>query len=173
MPIKGPSYVKTTWAFQERPVPSAKLNAWDDRIEAALELAYRLLALVWGGGDGVIRNAENDSLQVLARASPGLAVVVRPGFAFIDGMPFWLAEETETVDVDAAVTLPRIDLVQASLAEWTVTIKTGTAAAEPVAPAPDSDCLALAHLYLPGGGTVIKNADDGTNGYIIDQRTFV
>ena len=32
MAIRGQMYIKTAWAFQERPVASAKLNLWDDRI---------------------------------------------------------------------------------------------------------------------------------------------
>ena len=39
MAVKGQGYTKTTWAFAERPVASGKLNSWDDRIEAALEVA--------------------------------------------------------------------------------------------------------------------------------------
>ena len=50
MAFKGPAYVKTAWNFEERPVASAKLNTWDDRIEAALELVCLLLNLAWGGG---------------------------------------------------------------------------------------------------------------------------
>ena len=57
MAIRGKSFIKTSWAFQERPVASAKLNTWDDRIEAALELLMNLVSLAWGGGDGVLRNA--------------------------------------------------------------------------------------------------------------------
>ena len=43
MAIKGLSYGKTIWAFEERPVSSAKLNQWDDRIEGALEAIFLLL----------------------------------------------------------------------------------------------------------------------------------
>src|SRR5690606_39045025 len=99
MSIKGNAYVKTTWAFQERPVASAKLNTWDDRIEAALELAYFLLAHAWGGGDGVIRGAANDDLRVVAADTPALHVVVKPGYAFIDRPPCKLADATPTMDV--------------------------------------------------------------------------
>ena len=173
MSIKGNAYPKTTWAFQERPVASAKLNMWDDRIEAALELAYFLLAHAWGGGNGVVRGAAEDDLQVLAADTPALHVVVQPGYAFIDRFPYKLAAATPTVDVTPPVTNPRIDLVQARLATWDVSIKIGTEDASPTAPAPDADAIALAELYLRPGMSVIKDADDATNGYIIDARTFL
>jgi len=49
----------------------------------------------------------------------------------------------------------------------------GQMAASPVAPEPDADCIALAELHLRVGMTVIKDADDGTNGYISDVRQFL
>lgn len=173
MAIKGPSYLKTTWAFQERPVSSAKLNTWDDRIEAALELAYFLLSHAWGGGNGVIRGATSHDLAVAALDVPGLAVRVRPGYAFIGHCPFRLAAEAQTVDVTPPLSNLRIDLVQARLATWDITIVTGTEGASPNPPNPQSDCLALARLYLRPGMTCIKNADDSANGYITDARTFL
>jgi hypothetical protein len=77
------------------------------------------------------------------------------------------------VDVAPPVTHPRIDLVQASLAAWSVSVKTGAEAASPAAPAPDADCVALAQLHLRPGMAAIKNADDGVNGYITDVRAFL
>ena len=173
MAIKGNGYTKTSWSFQERPVASSKLNAWDDRIEAALELVYWLISLAWGGGDGVIRGATADDLKATATSTPGMSVQVEAGCAFISNLPFNLAEAIETVDVAAPAANPRIDLVQARLDTWGIAIKTGTEAATPSAPLADADCLALAHLYLRPGMTCIKNADDSTNGYIIDVRTFL
>ncbi|MEA3364485.1 MAG: hypothetical protein U9Q79_02500, partial [Candidatus Hydrogenedentes bacterium] len=90
MAIRGKSYIKTSWAFQERPVASAKFNTWDDRIEAALELLMNLASLAWGGGDGVLRNATDGDLAVSATSPPGMAVSVAPGYAFIARFPFHL-----------------------------------------------------------------------------------
>lgn len=70
MAIKGSSYTKTTWTFEERPVSSSKLNLWDDRIETALELAFWLLNLAWGGGSGVLRGATSGDLKVEAKTPP-------------------------------------------------------------------------------------------------------
>ncbi len=173
MALKGRAYTKTSWAFQERPVTSAKLNAWDNNIEAALEVALNLLSLAWGGGDGVIRNAGDGDLAVSATVPASLSVGISPGYAFIARFPFKLAEATVTTPISAPVSLPRIDLVQACLETWEVSIKTGTEAATPAPPTADADCLALAQLYLRSGMTSIKNVDDSTNGYIIDERSYV
>ncbi|HNR29707.1 MAG TPA: hypothetical protein PKI11_02360 [Candidatus Hydrogenedentes bacterium] len=173
MAFKGPAYVKTAWNFEERPVASAKLNTWDDRIEAALELVCLLLNLAWGGGNGVLRGATADDLKTVAKATPGLSVEVKPGWAFINKFPFKIAATVETPEVTPPETNNRIDLVQASLPSWSITIKQGSEAASPSPPNPDTDCIALAHLYLRPGMTVIKNADDSSNGYIIDVRAFL
>ena len=130
MAIQGKSYIKTTWAFEERPVASSKLNSWDDRIEGALELAYRLLSLAWGGGDGVLRGATTDDLKVIEAASPDLSVTVQPGFAFISNFPYQLSAATQTTDVTPPSVDPRIDLVVARLDTWDVLVKVGTESGE-------------------------------------------
>ena len=173
MAIKGLSYSKTSWAFEERPVASSKLNLWDDRIEAALELAEFLLAQAWGGGSGVVRKATVDDLAVKATSPVGLTVQIRTGYAFINNFAFKLAAAITSGPVSAPATNPRKDLVQARLATWDITVKTGTEAVTPVAPTPDTDCIALAELYCKPGMTSIKDTSDGTNGYIIDVRKFL
>jgi len=121
----------------------------------------------------VLRGAALDDLKVSALVTPGMAVRVAPGSAFIGGFPWRLKEAVETVDVQAPSALDRVDLVQARLEGWTVGIKQGTESATPEAPTPDTDCIALAHLFLRPGMTSIKNADDTVNGYIADQRVFL
>ena len=71
------------------------------------------------------------------------------------------------------VSNPRKDLVQARLATWDISVKTGTEAASPTAPTADTDCIALAEIYCKPGMTSVKDASDGTNGYIIDVRKFL
>jgi hypothetical protein len=173
MAIKGNGYLKTTWAFQERPVASAKLNTWDDRIEAALELVYRLLSLAWGGGEGVLRKAADHDLAVTALSPPGMSVEVQPGYAFISNLPYKLAEPLETAEITPPTTSPRIDLVQARLGTWDVSVVEGVESVTPSAPDADPDCIALAELYLRPAMTCIKDEDDSTNGYIIDVRSFL
>jgi hypothetical protein len=173
MAVKGPAYVKTSWSFEERPVASSKLNTWDDRIEAALELICFLVSMSWGGGNGVLRNAAADDLRVTALSAPGLSVQVQPGYAFISRFPYKLVRLSDTPAITPPSVNPRIDLVQACLETWSVNIKTGTEAVNPNPPSADNNCMALAHLYLRPGMTCITNADDGANGYIVDARTFV
>lgn len=173
MAVKGPAYVKTSWSFEERPVASSKLNTWDDRIETALELICYLLGLSWGGGNGVLRNAAANDLQVAALSAPGLSVQVQPGYAFISKFPYKLAQTADTPAITPPNANPRIDLVQACLESWSVNIKTGTEAASPNPPSADNNCMGLARLYVRPGMTCIKNADDGTNGYIMDARTYI
>ena len=143
------------------------------RIETTIELLILLLNQALGGRSGVIRGADSDDLKAEALSTPGLSVVVAPGYAFINSSLFKLAVSTETVDVTAPTTNDRIDLVQASLETWTVNILKGTEAATPSAPSAETDCIALAQLYLRPAMASIKNADDSTNGYIIDARTFL
>ena len=173
MAIKGKGYIKTTWSFAERPVASSKLNGWDDNVENALELLHNILSLAWGGGDGVIRAATDGDLEVVANSPPDLGVTVRAGRAFISKFIYKLAEDTTAGPVTPPVSNPRIDLVQADLANWTVLIARGEESAGPSPPSPSADCIALAQVYLRVGMTCIKDADDSENGYIIDARTFL
>lgn len=173
MSIKGNAYPRTSWAYQERPVASSKLNLWDERIEAALELAFFLLSQAWGGGDGVVRGATADNLKVAAKYPARMSAEVRGGYAFISKSPYKLAASTETPNVIAPTSNARIDLVQARLDTWGVGIKQGAEAATPVAPVADVDCLALARLYLRPGMACIKDVDDGVNGYVVDARAYV
>ena len=173
MAIKGKGYIKTTWSFEERPVASSKLNAWDDNVESGLELLHNILALAWGGGDGVIRAATDEDLGVVADSPPDLSVTVRAGRAFISKFIYKLAEDTTAGPVTPPSGNPRIDLVQAQLSSWTVFISTGEESADPSPPSPSADCIALAQIYLRVGMTCIEDADDDENGYIIDVRTFL
>lgn len=173
MAIQGLSYPKTSWAFEERPVSSAKLNQWDDRIEAALEIAFFLLNQAWGGGSGVLRGIAAGELAVAATSPVGLRVAVAPGYAFIAGYPFRLSAATETAEIVPPATNGRIDLVQANLATWSVSVKAGVEAASPSAPPPDSGAIPLAELVLRPGMASIEDADDAVNGYIVDARAFV
>jgi hypothetical protein len=173
MAIKGLSYSKTTWAFEERPVSSAKLNQWDDRIEAALEAAFLLLNHAWGGGDGVLRGMGGGELAVAATSPLSLRVSVGTGYGFIDGNLFRLKTTTQTAEVVPPLTHGRIDLVQANLATWSITVKTGTEAASPVAPTADDGTIPLAWLVLRPGMTSIKDSDDTVNGYVVDVRNFL
>jgi hypothetical protein len=171
--IKGLSYAKTSWVFEERPVSSSKLNQWDDRIESALETAFFLLNQAWGGGSGVLRGVGPGELGVSATAPESLAVSVAPGYAFIDAFPFRLKAATNTAAIAPPLTEGRIDLVQADLATWSMTVKEGVEGASPSVPAVDAGAIALAELVLRPGMASIKDLDDGVNGYVVDVRAFL
>ena len=173
MAIKGLSYGKTIWAFEERPVSSAKLNQWDDRIEGALEAIFLLLNHAWGGGDGVLHGLGTGELAVTATSPLSLRASVGTGYGFIDGNLYRLKTTTQTADIVPPVTHNRIDLVQANLATWSISVKTGSEAVSPVAPTVDTGAIALARLVLRPGMTSIKNSDDTVNGYIVDVRSFL
>lgn len=173
MAIKGLSYSKTIWAFEERPVSSAKLNQWDDRVEAALEAAFLLLNHAWGGGDGVLHGLGSGELAVSATTPASLRVSAGTGYGFIDGHLFRLKVTTQTPDVVPPLLQGRIDLVQANLATWSISVKTGAEALSPVAPTADDGAIAIAHLVLRPGMTSIKDTDDAVNGYIVDVRSFL
>ncbi len=173
MAIKGNAYTKTTWAFEERPVASSKLNLWDDRIEAGLELLQFFLAQAWSGVDGVLRGVTADDLDVKATSPSSLSVDAQPGYGVIGNFPYHLSTATSTGDVVAPTTDNRIDLVQARLGTWDISVKIGAEAASPTAPSADADAIPLAELFLRPGMTSIKDTDDSTNGYIIDARDFL
>ena len=84
MAIKGNAYTKTTWAFEERPVASSKLNLWDDRIEAGQELLHFFLGHAWSGVDGVLRGVTAGDLDVKATTAATLSVDAQPGHGLID-----------------------------------------------------------------------------------------
>lgn len=173
MAIQGNSYSKTSWSFEERPVPSAKLNAWDDNIEAALELAYFLLNEAWGGGEGVVRGVATDDLKITPTSPVSMELNVESGYALIDAMPFKVAAQVALPEFTPPTTNLRIDTVQAKLDGWAVEVKLGTEAASPVAPTVDADAILLASIHLRPGMTSIKYNDDATNGYITDDRVYL
>lgn len=74
--------------------------------------------------------------------------------------------QTDTTLDAADGTNPRIDVIQVKASDGTVSKKTGTAAASPVAPTPDAGNYALARVSVPANDTAI------TNNQITDVRQF-
>ncbi len=171
--MDGRTYIKTDFIYGERPLASAKLNQWDDRIESAMETLSHFLAHTGCRQDGIVRTNTSNSLQVTPTSPQSLSVEVQEGSALIKGLPFVLAQVVSTATVTPPATYDRIDLVQAELTDWSISIKTGSESSSPTPPSPDSRCLALAQLYLRPGMTSIKASDDLGNGYIIDIRSFL
>ncbi len=96
-----------------------------------------------------------------------------PGIAFIQETPFALAEAVDTLAITPPTLKARVDLVQARLSDWSIIVKEGEEDDAPETPAPDPASLALAALHLRPGMTVIKNTDDGVNGYIVELRVLL
>ena len=131
------------------------------------------VSLAWGGGNGVIRYgaAPDDGLKVVPGG--GVRVQVQPGAAFQSNLLFRLPAAFTTPNFSVPAQYARIDLVQANATTGLITMKQGAEAQTPVAPVADTDCLVLARVYCRAGMTSIDTTDVGTNGYIIDQRSFV
>src|SRR5690606_13200518 len=108
----GNAYPKPAWAPGEQPVASAKLNPWDNRIEAAVALGCLLLHHAWGGVNGVVSGATEDDLLVAETDPASMSVSVPTGYAMINGEPFHLAAPIVAGPVTAPATHPRIDIVQ-------------------------------------------------------------
>jgi len=139
------------------------------------ELEY-FVSLGWGGGDGVIRG-NGDAGAVVAQSPLSMKANVGTFRGFIANRLVRNASTTATADIVApsggsAGDLRRIDLVQYTLSSG-VNIKQGVEQAGPVAPSADANSLVLAHSYCRKGMVSVKDADDASNGYIVDARTYV
>jgi len=139
-------------------------------LQAGIEKLGRFVSAQQGGGDGVIRN-QGSEMEVVAQATPDMTVQVGTGMGFVSDRPVELTAAEDTAAITAPTGNPRIDLVQIDQYD-TVSIKTGSEAASPSAPSPDSGAMGLAEIYCPVGMTHIDDADGG-DGYITDARTFV
>lgn len=104
-----------------------------DRVYSASDFAHYFSLFV---GDGVFLNPST-SLQVTAKASPGMAVTVNPGSGWIKGYYLTIPTgESETLTIPTAhASLPRIDSVIMGLdftnRQIRLYVKSGTAAASP------------------------------------------
>lgn len=104
-----------------------------DRVYSASDFAHYFSLFV---GDGVFLKPST-SLQVTAKASPGMAVTVNPGSGWIKGYYLTIPTgESETLTIPTAhASLPRIDSVIMGLdftnRQIRLYVKSGTAAASP------------------------------------------
>jgi len=128
-----------------------------------------------GGGDGVVRGY-GDAGAVTAQAPVALDVDVGSLMAWISNRKYTAiagstAAEITDPSTGVAPALRRIDLVV-----WTagtgITVVTGVEGAVPVAPATPASSVLLAHVYCRKGMVSIKDADDASNGYIVDARSY-
>ncbi len=159
-------------------VTMAPTIAYVQQLQERIDQLERVLALAWGGGDGVIREAPaSTSLEVVAQGTPDMTVEVTAGYAVISGKVEVL-DAAYTTDAISAPTggspgdLRRIDLVELTL-DVGVQIVTGTESATPSAPSVDADSISIGLIHCRRGMTSITDTDDSSNGYITDARTFV
>lgn len=149
-----------------------------EQLQERIDLLERVLALAWGGGDGVIREApESASFEVIAQGTPDMTVEVTAGYAVISGRIEILEANYTTAAISAPTggapgDLRRIDLVELTL-DVGVQIVTGTESATPSAPSVDADSISIGLINCRNGMASIKDEDDSSNGYITDPRTFV
>lgn len=113
------------------------------------------------------------SFQVIADEDMGM-VVVKAGYAWINGSPVWDLEDDEITLEPASATNPRIDIVVLQwnnlLANRNVTkvVKTGVASGSPITPeltrTSDVYEICLAQIYRPANSVVVAQQ------YITDTR---
>ena len=141
---------------------------WLNDLLTALEDTMFAVFATNGGMTGVLRSAvfTNVYNQLLVQATNSMHVLVLPGVAIGHTNLWWLRSITHLDPMTAPVTNPRWDLVQAEIDNRQLSIKTGTESATPSKPSADANAVALASIYHRVGETVIKDTDDGTNGFI-------
>lgn len=141
-------------------------------IHNAIIESYAIMSQMSGGGDFVLRDAQEPTFfEVIAQAAPDMSVRIRAGMGFVSALGVRTTDNTDTAVIVAPVGNPRIDIVQISKFNI-ITIKTGSEAGSPSAPAVDSDNLLLAEIFARVGMTSIKDADDASNGFITDARVY-
>jgi divalent metal cation (Fe/Co/Zn/Cd) transporter len=94
-----------------------------------------------------------------------LNVNVAAGVVLSNGAQFPIAAVTNLAVAAANATNPRFDLVVTTTT--TVSVVTGTAAANPVFPALPANSVALAAIYVPANATSITAAS------LVDKRVFM
>ena len=134
------------------------------------------LSLTTGGGDGIYREVGSEG-EVVAQDPVALKVDVGTMCGWVSNRMARIFSTTESDSVAAptgggAGDLRRIDRVQFTVGEG-VNIVTGSESATPSAPALESDSMSLALIYCRNGMTSIKDADDSSNGYIVDDRSYL
>jgi len=162
------------FSYGEVPVASSKLNTWNGNIEASLNWAVRCVAILLGGraDDFVLNEDTGEELKVRAQSPPALSVQVKPGKAIVAQF-FAGLDATETLPATGSIppptSQPRYDRVYLDR-QGALGIEQGSEWAPPSPPSTPVETVSLALLYLRPGMTSIKDTDDGSNGYVVDDR---
>ena len=145
----------------ETPVRLNWVSEYYDAITTLLALVEWFVQQIAGGADGIYcyPGILFDSFKVVETTPATMAVKVREGALFEDGIPYRLAADTTTDLMAAPVTNPRIDRIYFNTVTGAVAIATGTEAGEPVPPDLPAGGVKLARVYHTVDETEIENAD--------------
>ena len=111
-------------------------------------------------------------LLVRQQATPNMTLKVEAGVCYV-GNTRVIYAGGNTPSFSAPSTNPRIDIVTVN-SSGTIAITQGIEAASPSVPAYPADKLVLAEVYNRVGESSVKDANDGTNGYVYnDVRPFL
>lgn len=157
----------TALAVIEQPALASQIQELNNKMEAIEWLMAKML----GDNEGVQRTDSGTNLKVVAQSSPDMSLKYKAGAGIVSLQPVALVVDTDSANFFAPVGNPRIDTVQIDQ-EGTVSVKTGSEAGSPSAPAVDSANLLLAWVHYVVGQVHIDNADGG-DGWIEDKRVFI
>jgi len=171
---ENPEHSSLLFSYGEVPVASAKLNRWNGNIAASLDFLAEAAVTLFGGlaDDFILPGLASEPLLVRAQETPDMTVRVSAGRCIVSRYFAGIDAETtlpETDSITAPATNDRIDIVVIERS-GNARIMGGTEGDPPAAPDATAGTLKLAELYLRPGATVIKDTDDGTNGFITDAR---
>lgn len=117
-----------------------------------------------------------DTMDCVAQGTPDMTVKVKEGTAFVNAQPItkddWNSTEMTGPTGGSAGDARRIDRVELE-EDGTYSISAGTEDASPVAPTLSDDSISIALIHHRKSETSIKDTDDASNGYIVDDRTML
>jgi hypothetical protein len=169
-----PSHGSSLFGYGEVPVASNKLNVWNGNIEASLNWLVQCVAILMGGRveDFVLDEEGGQELKARAANPPGLSIRIQPGRAMV--AQYFSGLDMEQVFPSAGslavpVSHPRRDLIYLDRYGKTGLVQ-GQESESPATPAAPALTITLAAVHLRPGMASVQDADDGTNGYLIDLR---
>ncbi len=106
------------------------------------------------------------------QATPNMTLYVEPGIYWIAGARIVFAGgNSPTFSAPGSNNIINLLVIDAS---GTLSIVVGTSGASPAVPTYPKDKIVIAEIYIRAASTSLKDADDGTNGYVYnDVRPFV
>lgn len=163
----------TLFAYQEKPLASAKLNQWNGNLAAGFTLLHAVLrTLATPNQTAILTGGAPSALRVEAQDPPNRTVRLLPGWALL---PHGFAGLDQALDLPPAGNLtppvqnPRIDRIVLQ-ASGEPLVLTGEEAVAPTAPAIPDGAIALAAIEWPTGATAIVDEAQPGQAVIHDQR---